>query len=329
MKQTIIRQGNFRKSNIGNETASELNLDKWFKRFSNKLGISFNDPCCPDPENLPVAIDANGNLMTFDPVTGTWTTINSVMRVDPAITALGVDDTDGYLLTKELSIITGGLVNTGVELPAAAVGLEFTVVNLTTTDKLIYATNGDTIDDLVTTVGTTIKPEQAITFYCYTTSKWQSDSEVQGTFQALYTDLINEFTSTVGVVVDGVLLKDGGVTVDDGVDVLTAPFYHVGAPVALAGPGAVTVTEYLTNVESTGVADAVTLADGTAIGQLKKITHYIDGGSFVLTPTNALGYTTITFTSVGETAILQWNGVRWHILELSNSATPGTLPVAA
>ena len=67
---------------------------------------------------------------------------------------------------------------------------------------------------------------------------------------------------------------------------------------------------------STGVADALTLANGTA-GQIITIVHDVDGGSAVLTPTTKSGFTTITFTAVGETATLMYTATRgWVIIGL-------------
>lgn len=106
------------------------------------------------------------------------------------------------------------------------------------------------------------------------------------------------------------------------------PIYLHTAQQSLSGAGAVNVTSYLTMLTSTGAAQAITLADGTHIGQLKKIQHLVDGGSMVLTPTNLSGGTTITFTSVGEYVILQWNGTDWVVLELNNNLS-ATLPVLA
>lgn len=330
MKQTILKQGTFRKSNTGTETASELNLDKWFKRFSKKLGISFNDPCCDDPVNLPVSIDANGNLMSFNPVTGDWTTINSVARVDPAITALGTSDTDGYALTKELSIITGGAANTGVELPSAAVGLEFTVVNLTATAKKVYATTGDAIDDKTVTTGfVTLQPEDVVVFRAYTNALWQSDFEAEAAYTSVSTDTISEFTAASGVTVDSALIKDGSLQYNDGATVHIAGMIPNTGIDSLSGAGVVSASKYLTNYTSTGAAQALTLAAGNVVGQLKKVKHIVDGGSGVLTPSALEGGTTITFTTVGETAVLMWNGTKWRAIELSNSSTPGTLPVLA
>ncbi len=75
-----------------------------------------------------------------------------------------------------------------------------------------------------------------------------------------------------------------------------------GAPQALSGAGAVNVTSFLTNYTSTGASQALTLANGVRVGQLKKIKHLVDGGSGVLTPTSLSGGTTITFTNIGEFA---------------------------
>jgi hypothetical protein len=89
-----------------------------------------------------------------------------------------------------------------------------------------------------------------------------------------------------------------------------------GAVQALSGAGAVNTTTLTTALTSTGVGQALTLADGTN-GQIKTLIHDVDGGSMVLTPTTKTGYTTITFTNVGETATLQFVTTRgWMILAL-------------
>lgn len=138
------------------------------------------------------------------------------------------------------------------------------------------------------------------------------------------TNTITERTAASGVTVDGVLLKDGGVSANS----MFAGFYPTTAAQALSGAGACNVTSYLTNYTSTGGAQALTLASGTQIGQRKKILHITDGGSGVLTAV-FVGGTTITFTSVGEFADLMWTGAAWAVLELGNTATPATVPVLA
>lgn len=81
-----------------------------------------------------------------------------------------------------------------------------------------------------------------------------------------------------------------------------------------SGPGAVSVTKTTTKVTSTGVLDALTLADGTD-GQVKRVVHDVDGGSFVLTPTTKTGFSTFTSTVVGETISLQFVTTRgWMVL---------------
>lgn len=90
-------------------------------------------------------------------------------------------------------------------------------------------------------------------------------------------------------------------------------------PQSLSGAGAVNVTALSTELTSTGGAQALTLADGTA-GQIKTIVHGVDGGSMVLTPTTKTGYTTITFTNAGESATLQFFTTRgWIILALNGA----------
>jgi hypothetical protein len=87
---------------------------------------------------------------------------------------------------------------------------------------------------------------------------------------------------------------------------------------ALSGAGAVNVTDMLTSLTTTGAAQALTLANGTA-GQIKIISHVIDGGSAVLTPTTKIGFTTITFTNVGDSAILVYTAAGWAIIGISGA----------
>jgi hypothetical protein len=92
----------------------------------------------------------------------------------------------------------------------------------------------------------------------------------------------------------------------------------VGGVQALSGAGAVDVTNMVTSLTSTGSAQALTLANGTA-GQLKTIVHTVDGGSAVLTPTTKIGFSTITFTGVGESATLVYTAAGWAIVALNGA----------
>jgi hypothetical protein len=141
---------------------------------------------------------------------------------------------------------------------------------------------------------------------------------------SISTDLISEETAAAGVTIDGVLIKDGGISAND----MYAGFFPSTAAQALSGAGAVNVTAFLTKYTSTGGAQALTIASGTKVGQRKKVSHVVDGGSGVLTGV-FVGGTTITFTTVGEFADLIWTGTAWGVLELGNTATPGTPPALA
>ena len=87
---------------------------------------------------------------------------------------------------------------------------------------------------------------------------------------------------------------------------------------ALSGAGAVNVTDMLTSLTSTGSAQALTLANGT-LGQIKIISHVVDGGSSVLTPTTKIGFSTITFTNVGDSAMLIYTAAGWDIVALNGA----------
>jgi hypothetical protein len=82
---------------------------------------------------------------------------------------------------------------------------------------------------------------------------------------------------------------------------------------SLSGAGAVDVTNPITEVTSTGVGDALTLADGVE-GQHKYVVHIVDGGSAVLTPTNLLGGTTLTMADAGDTVHLLFTNGSWCVV---------------
>lgn len=143
---------------------------------------------------------------------------------------------------------------------------------------------------------------------------------------SVVTDTISEKTAAAGVTIDDVKLKDGGVTNSGGT--MFAGFYPTAAAQALSGAGAVNVTSYLTKYTSTGAAQALTIASGTQIGQMKRVWHIVDGGSGVLTGVY-VGGTTITFTTANEFADLIWNGSAWGVLALGNLTAAGAAPVLA
>ena len=81
---------------------------------------------------------------------------------------------------------------------------------------------------------------------------------------------------------------------------------------ALSGAGAVNITDMLTSLTTTGASQALTLANGT-VGQIKIIIHTVDGGSAVLTPTTKIGFSTVTFTAVGDSVALIYTATGWAI----------------
>ena len=92
-----------------------------------------------------------------------------------------------------------------------------------------------------------------------------------------------------------------------------------GSVHSLTGPGAVNLTDLITEVSTTG-ADALTLANGSA-GQVKIITMVADGGDGTLTPTTLAGGTTITFNDVGDGVVLVYSTTVGWVVVGNNGAT--------
>jgi hypothetical protein len=86
---------------------------------------------------------------------------------------------------------------------------------------------------------------------------------------------------------------------------------------SLSGAGAVDITNAFTSLTTSGVSQALTLANG-AVGELKYIVHAVDGGSAVLTPTTKIGFSTITFAAAGDSATLIYTSAGWAILASYN-----------
>ncbi|MCH7624005.1 MAG: hypothetical protein IIB46_08000 [Nitrospinae bacterium] len=82
---------------------------------------------------------------------------------------------------------------------------------------------------------------------------------------------------------------------------------------ALSGPGAVDIITKTTHITTTG-ADAFTIADGSYLGQVKKVILIVDAGDAVLTPANALGWSTITFADPGDSVTLEWATGGWALI---------------
>lgn len=90
---------------------------------------------------------------------------------------------------------------------------------------------------------------------------------------------------------------------------------------AISGPGALSLTKPLSVITTTG-ADAFTLANGSADGQVKMIVLAVDGGDATITPTNLAGFTTITLNDAGDGVTLVWStsNTNWFVVG-NNGAT--------
>ena len=94
---------------------------------------------------------------------------------------------------------------------------------------------------------------------------------------------------------------------------------YVGTPQGLSGAGAANLTTSITNCTSTGAAQVVTLADGVQ-GQVKIVSHIVDGGDVRVTPQNSTPTSTldggsyVTLDAVGDTVVFLWNDSAWQII---------------
>lgn len=90
----------------------------------------------------------------------------------------------------------------------------------------------------------------------------------------------------------------------------------IGNVQSLSGAGAVDVTSFATAFTSTATGNALTLANGT-VGQIKTIAYVAEGAGAdtgVLTPSTRVGYSTITFTNVGDSVTLQYFTQGWAVI---------------
>ena len=94
---------------------------------------------------------------------------------------------------------------------------------------------------------------------------------------------------------------------------------YVGTPQALSGAGAANLTTSITNCTSTGTDQVVSLADGVQ-GQVKIVSHIVDGGNVRVTPKNTSNVSTldggsyVTLDAVGDTVVFLWNDSAWQII---------------
>jgi hypothetical protein len=106
------------------------------------------------------------------------------------------------------------------------------------------------------------------------------------------------------------------------------PLYPDAPADVRADAGAVSVTNYFTEITTTGAA-AITLADGEKVGQMKKIVFITDGGDATLTPANFVDGTNVTFADIGDYVILMNTELGWRLIESGNDADGISGPVVA
>lgn len=85
---------------------------------------------------------------------------------------------------------------------------------------------------------------------------------------------------------------------------------------ALTGAGAVDIVNIATAYTSSATGNALTLANG-AVGQIKTVAYVAEtagADTGVLTPTTRVGYSTITFTNVGDSVTLQYFTQGWAVI---------------
>jgi hypothetical protein len=85
-------------------------------------------------------------------------------------------------------------------------------------------------------------------------------------------------------------------------------------PETIISSTAIDISKVITLISTGSAAIALTLGDGSN-GQLKFLTMTVDGGGdAVITPTNLLGGSVLTFADVGDSVILLFTGSNWVIM---------------
>lgn len=186
--------------------------------------------------------------------------------------------------------------------------------NYATTDKIQYdrALDGDTfimdVDD-ASTAGFVAGVERPIN----SASEIQAVAAQEGEFPVVR--VVEVLTAQNKAVVE-LITKVG----DENVAVVfDAPQQAINAN------GAISITSFNTAITSVGTTgQAFTLADGTYLGQKKRIQLIVDGGDATVTfNTNA----TVVFADAGDVVELVWNGADWLPVALYNCADGATAPV--
>jgi len=120
--------------------------------------------------------------------------------------------------------------------------------------------------------------------------------------------------SVVATVVGATGAFEAGGAITNAGGTLAVGFISTSLPQILAGAGAVNTSTFQTRLTTSGTGDALTLANSTRIGQLKKISYVAEGAgadTAILTPTAGNSFTTATFNTIGDYLVLMWTGASW------------------
>jgi len=95
------------------------------------------------------------------------------------------------------------------------------------------------------------------------------------------------------------------------------------APSTLSGAGAIPITSATCLFTSTGAGNALTLADGTRVGQRLKVIHTVKGasGTGVISPAHPGNFATATITALKDGVDFEWTGSVWNVVSYTGTAS--------
>ena len=275
-----------------------------------------------------INIDASGDLMFFDGVDVRLNDDDVLSFGDAAEATIQYDEDGNNDLQITGTVGFDGAVNFGI--------------NDTGVDVIFFgATDGayvkwDQANDLLKVsggAGLNLQDDQILSFGTGSdaTMRWDQDGSV---------DLQIQGDVALECDIQGVLKLDGAT--NDGFETTITPtnptadnaitlpddsgalaYAPDGAVDYAAGAGAIPVTHGVVTYESTGGAEALTLANGEN-GQILVITHDTDGGNGVLTPATKTGWTSVDLADDGDTISLLYinDTVGWVVLGTAGNAAP-------
>lgn len=243
--------------------------------------------------------------------------------------AAGNSQATGTALVGQLCPVTAADGTKGVVLPTPKLGTAVYVLNTVANAVLkVYPASGGQINAAGANAAVSLGGGQGAWFIGTSSTQWYApafafgaDSDELAYLSGLTPGTV---TASKAVVVDANKAIAGFTKVTSSVAGLVAGFVPLLVQQDLTGAGAANLTTFYTALTNNG-ANAITLADGTVTGQLKKIKMVVDPGTDSTLTFNATA--TIVFADVGDYAILVWDGSDWIPIELGNDADGTSAPV--